>query len=83
MSTRKDLTSLSTIATNEDVIRVLHLTDPHLFADPDGELRGAVTAASYQRICDCTLPVCWSLRSAIGYARHSSTTSISLLTAAS
>ena len=34
------------------MIRVLHLTDPHLFAEPDGELRGAVTAASLQTVLD-------------------------------
>lgn len=28
------------------MLRVLHLTDPHLFADPDGSLRGTVTATS-------------------------------------
>lgn len=28
------------------MLRVLHLTDPHLFADPDGTLRGTVTHAS-------------------------------------
>jgi len=30
----------------------LHLTDPHLFADLDGELRGTVTAESLQRVLD-------------------------------
>ena len=30
----------------------MHLTDPHLFADPAGELRGAVTADSLQRVLD-------------------------------
>ena len=34
------------------MIRVLHLTDPHLFAGPDGELRGTVTAASLQTVLD-------------------------------
>ena len=33
-----------------DPLRVLHLTDPHLFADQHGELRGAVTYASLQRV---------------------------------
>lgn len=28
------------------MLRVLHLTDPHLFADPEGSLRGTVTYAS-------------------------------------
>ena len=32
------------------MLRVLHLTDPHLFADPQGELRGAVTYASLQSV---------------------------------
>ena len=31
---------------------MLHLTDPHLFAEPDGELRGTVTAESLQRVLD-------------------------------
>ena len=33
-------------------IRVLHLTDPHLFADADGNLRGTVTQESLQRVLD-------------------------------
>ena len=33
-------------------MRVLHLTDPHLFADLSGELRGTVTADSLQRVLD-------------------------------
>ncbi|MDX2412220.1 MAG: metallophosphoesterase [Woeseiaceae bacterium] len=37
---------------NKEVIRVLHLTDPHLFAGPDGELRGRVTAATLERVLD-------------------------------
>ena len=32
------------------MIRVLHLTDPHLFADPDGELRGTNTQVSLARV---------------------------------
>lgn len=35
---------------NDDCIRVLHLTDPHLFADPDGSLRGTNTQASLQKV---------------------------------
>jgi len=31
-------------------VRVLHLTDPHLFADPHGALRGAVTYDTLQRV---------------------------------
>lgn len=30
----------------------MHLTDPHLFAGADGELRGTVTAATLQRVLD-------------------------------
>jgi len=33
-----------------DSIRVLHLTDPHLFAGADGDLRGTVTQESLQRV---------------------------------
>jgi Icc protein len=33
-------------------LRVLHLTDPHLFADPHGELRGTVTSDSLQRVVE-------------------------------
>jgi Icc protein len=33
-------------------LRVLHLTDPHLYADPDGALRGTVTADSLQAVLD-------------------------------
>lgn len=31
-------------------VRLLHVTDPHLFADPAAELRGTVTAKSLQRV---------------------------------
>ena len=34
------------------MIQVLHLTDPHLFADSDGDLRGTVTADSLQKVLD-------------------------------
>lgn len=34
------------------MIRVLHLTDPHLFADPAGSLRGLATHASLQSVLD-------------------------------
>ncbi len=30
----------------------MHLTDPHLFATPDGELRGTVTSATLKRVLD-------------------------------
>ena len=33
-------------------VRILHLTDPHLFADPDGELRGTVTLASLSSVLE-------------------------------
>ncbi len=33
-------------------LRILHLTDPHLFADDAAELRGVVTAASLDRALD-------------------------------
>jgi Icc protein len=39
-------------ASDRESIRVLHLTDPHLFADSSGELRGTVTAESLQRVLD-------------------------------
>ena len=64
MSARTDRTNRSTIATDrqgtpisatsadKETVRVLHLTDPHLFAELDGELRGTVTADSLQRVLD-------------------------------
>jgi Icc protein len=33
-------------------LKVLHLTDPHLFADPGGDLRGTVTYRSLSRVLD-------------------------------
>jgi Icc protein len=36
----------------EKPVRVLHLTDPHLFADTDGELRGTNTYRSLTRVID-------------------------------
>lgn len=38
--------------TGADPLRVLHLTDPHLFADPAGQLRGTVTFESLARVVD-------------------------------
>jgi Icc protein len=35
-----------------DSIRVLHLTDPHLFAAANGDFRGTVTQESLQRVLD-------------------------------
>lgn len=40
----------ATASVTEPTLRVLHLTDPHLFAAPDGELRGVVTRDSLQRV---------------------------------
>lgn len=34
------------------MIRILHLTDPHLFADSEGSLRGVATQASLQNVLD-------------------------------
>lgn len=49
---RKHLIQATVDAAEKDSIRVLHLTDPHLFADADGELRGIETQASLQRVLD-------------------------------
>lgn len=45
--TRTARTSPTAIAT-----RILHLTDPHLFADTEGELRGTVTYASLASVLE-------------------------------
>ncbi|MGI9248099.1 MAG: phosphodiesterase [Woeseiaceae bacterium] len=37
---------------NGELIRILHLTDPHLFANSEGSLRGTATQASLQRVLD-------------------------------
>jgi Icc protein len=47
------------------VIRVLHLTDPHLFADSDGELRGTVTSASLQAVLDHYAAAGWRAHRAL------------------
>ncbi len=39
-------------ATSNSSVRVLHLTDPHLFASDAGELRGVNTHRSLQRVLD-------------------------------
>ena len=39
-------------AADSELIRILHLTDPHLFADSNGSLRGTVTQGSLQRVLD-------------------------------
>jgi Icc protein len=41
------------------LIRILHLTDPHLFADAEGSLRGTITHASLQRVLDNYLAGDW------------------------
>lgn len=40
--------SASAIQTSAAPIRVLHVTDPHLFADPEGRLRGTVTLRTFE-----------------------------------
>lgn len=40
------------IRDSADPVRVLHLTDPHLFADRGGTLRGAVTYATLAQVID-------------------------------
>ncbi len=39
-------------AAAKDIVRVLHLTDPHLFADKSAALRGTVTWESLSRVLD-------------------------------
>ena len=50
MSKRTALTNQSTIVTDTGPIRVLHVTDPHLFADKSGKLRGTVSYSSLERV---------------------------------
>ena len=40
-------------------LRLLHITDPHLFADAAGELRGAVTLATLGRVLDAYRGADW------------------------
>ena len=40
------------IQTSPDSVRFVQFTDPHLFAEADGALRGTVTAASLERVLD-------------------------------
>jgi Icc protein len=40
----------SALPASESALRILHLTDPHLFASADGALRGVVTADSFMRV---------------------------------
>jgi len=42
-----------------DPIRVLHLTDPHLFADSDSSLRGAITHETLAAVLDHYLSSAW------------------------
>jgi len=49
-ATKEALIQATVAATNSDSIQVLHLTDPHLFAEADGDLRGIVTQDSLQRV---------------------------------
>jgi 3',5'-cyclic-AMP phosphodiesterase len=43
-----------------DPVRVLHFTDPHLFATADGSLRGRVTHATLQRVLEHYRQSGWS-----------------------
>jgi Icc protein len=43
-----------------DPVRVLHFTDPHLFATADGSLRGRVTHATLQRVLEHYRKSGWS-----------------------
>ena len=47
------------IRDSADPVRVLHLTDPHLFADRNGALRGAVTYDTLQRSSPITATSDW------------------------
>jgi len=40
------------VAEPRDSTRILHLTDPHLFADPAGQLRGTTTYESLQQVLE-------------------------------
>lgn len=42
-----------------DPVRILHVTDPHLFADPGGSLRGTVTYASLSAVISDILRRGW------------------------
>jgi Icc protein len=42
-----------------DTVRVLHVTDPHLFAEPDGSLRGANTRETLQAVLDHIVTEAW------------------------
>lgn len=51
-SRRTAPTNQSTTVTDHGPIRVLHVTDPHLFADKAGELRGTVSYSSLAQVLD-------------------------------
>lgn len=44
--------SQSVIQQSPEPVRVLHVTDPHLFADAEGSLRGTVTCLALQSVLD-------------------------------
>lgn len=46
------VTSSSVIHKSTDPVRVLHVTDPHLFAEPDASLRGTNTRLTLQAVLD-------------------------------
>lgn len=48
-----------TISTTTPPVRVLHLTDPHLFADPAEALRGTVTFASLKAVIQQVRQASW------------------------
>lgn len=50
---------------NDDLIRILHVTDPHLFADSEGTLRGTNTQASLQRVLHHYLANGWAADRAV------------------
>jgi Icc protein len=51
--------SSSAIRNATDPVRVLHVTDPHLFSDAEGSLRGANTRTTLQSVLDHILAEAW------------------------
>lgn len=43
----------------QDAVRVLQVTDPHLFADADGSLRGTATSETLARVVDHIIDAGW------------------------
>ena len=43
----------------QDIVRVLQITDPHLFAEADNNLRGTVTADTLNAVVDHVLEQRW------------------------